>query len=1477
MIDVVMGFPTISPRGFQLRAIDMHHLARSILIAACVCVFASPMVRAQGIPSKNVSLEELPIKVVGRLTGDGDLVTGDGGIEVLVDGPTPPIKPGVEYEYTIHASVRESNAWGTSRVDPVGTTEYLVEPEKIFGDGISTYTLLFDQEKISIGDIEARIEGKSTREFVGEIWNEVNNIKRIADLGLAVGSGGLAAVAKLALEEAAAKAFEYFAFDREVESPTFNIGIDEPKDLQSNSEISRLSIFMGGEDDSFKSWWNDLRSATKIELTIPVTFREAGTNSIVLIPDLRGDATTGSGRNEITGSVAQLPSLAFEYRQAFSITSSVSSMSNLSRGGVDPIIGDTESSFDFNIVYSSETGTPPDGERVNLVVDGTTYPIQSDGTDWASGVTFSKTIPDFDAGTHEYYFKTTTNGRERRYPESGVRSFEVRTSCKGRDLSVTDASFNGARRGNPVVVEATVKNRGTKTFNSATVKAELKGPGGSLDSASESILGLQPKEEKATNLTLEVPSDAPDGTYQVVVSSSSLCDANFANNSLSRSFVLGEELPQSLYAVSEGKKTIRTEGKTFSVGGLQFEVTDIRNGEVQITRQRDGDENTISDGQINIWDEDNVAIAVDDALDRRGYTHVDIWAGSAVWSGGPKFEQYSVAGHPGQEISFEADIPSSSSATFRADSRESDVFLNSDNNPIKSWFEDTKRNNDRYAEFIFEVPSNANRDDYTFYLNTYHDGNTPAYLTRLQLQVTSPPPEITKISSNTIAADDQITISGRNFGSGGSVEFDDLQASDIQSWSNTSIQVTVPEGVEPGNLTVITNAGASRGLSYQLVNSPGDPSTGDPGIALKLPDQSMSAGEDLLVGDLKDYFGDPNGDALDFSVSIDGADLTHDPNSLSQGSLRLEAASGASGDFEVVVEATDADEASVSQRFIVDVKGTSPLNTLSVTSTNPGSGVSISVRPGDENGDSNGETPFSRSYLREAVTLTTPKTADGTPFYEWQRDDSTYSTVRSATLIIDGDHALTAVYKENYSVTGQVVDESGSPVINAGLFLTGDESGIAVTDSTGSFSFERLVGETYTITPVKQGHTFEPVSREITRLGGDVSGQDFTKQDKACVDIEITSGWTLASIPVEAPDMSIDALFPDPEDILADSTYGYDASEGGYITAGAPGNDRPEFEVGKGYFFYNYGNDKTFEVCGQRPDSYETSIDKGWNIIGAPLTDVPISSLTSNPSPIYYPTSFFGWKDGGYTRAETLKPTKGYWLYGKESGTLQLSGAKSAAKYIATASPPSPKNWIRLIVTDADNYNRTLHLSSDPVQGTQHMLPPPLPREERNVRFKSNRSVGHLNKDGTDIQLQDLTYPITLEAHNLGDQKIKIQNAAKTESWVLQEGEPVTISNSVSQLTVSRQEDESKFKLHANYPNPFMQRTLIRFTLPEPTWVRISVFNALGQEVRQLANRKMEAGLRSVDFTANGLASGVYFYRVEAGSFTRTRKMVVLK
>jgi hypothetical protein len=87
----------------------------------------------------------------------------------------------------------------------------------------------------------------------------------------------------------------------------------------------------------------------------------------------------------------------------------------------------------------------------------------------------------------------------------------------------------------------------------------------------------------------------------------------------------------------------------------------------------------------------------------------------------------------------------------------------------------------------------------------------------------------------------------------------------------------------------------------------------------------------------------------------------------------------------------------------------------------------------------------------------------------------------------------------------------------------------------------------------------------------------------------------------------------------------------------------------------------------------------------------------------------------------------------------------------------------------------------------------------------------------------------------------------------------------------------SEFALDQNYPNPFNPSTKIKYEIKEKSNVELKVFDLLGREIATLINEEKPVGNYEIDFNASRLSNGVYFYRLQAGAFVQTRKMILLK
>ena len=115
----------------------------------------------------------------------------------------------------------------------------------------------------------------------------------------------------------------------------------------------------------------------------------------------------------------------------------------------------------------------------------------------------------------------------------------------------------------------------------------------------------------------------------------------------------------------------------------------------------------------------------------------------------------------------------------------------------------------------------------------------------------------------------------------------------------------------------------------------------------------------------------------------------------------------------------------------------------------------------------------------------------------------------------------------------------------------------------------------------------------------------------------------------------------------------------------------------------------------------------------------------------------------------------------------------------------------------------------------------------------------------------------------------------------LNSGKNIILSNLLNPVITSVKNENnnlpSEYSLEQNYPNPFNPSTTITFTIPNQANVKLSVYNAIGEEVAELLNDNISAGSHQVTFDASNLSSGLYFYRITAGNFVDVKKMMLVK
>jgi aminopeptidase N len=386
-----------------------------------------------------------------------------------------------------------------------------------------------------------------------------------------------------------------------------------------------------------------------------------------------------------------------------------------------------------------------------------------------------------------------------------------------------------------------------------------------------------------------------------------------------------------------------------------------------------------------------------------------------------------------------------------------------------------------------------------------------------------------------------------------------------------------------------------------------------------------------------------------------------------------------------------------------------------------------------------------------------------------------------------------------------------------------------------------------------------PTSPDVVQLFGTGSSRIYT----------LSSSWNLISLPVTVADNHLTTIFPGASPmafLYVDST--------GYQTTDTISN-------GVGYWIrYATRQDVTINGAPRLRDTVH--LKPGWNLIGTLSSNVPIASIVSNP-PGNVVSNYFGYFSS-YMAIMELWPGFGYWVKADSAGELILSAAgPSSAKRSPAVSDLAKLNQI--IIGGAGGESQTLYaglkqFDQDGMLRSLSVLPPSPPEGGFDARFGSGRFVE--TYDGT----EQVEFPITIASGNypvkiswnmrdgissgslkIGGREVEISGEG---SYLMRSAMPAT-------LVMGKGRMPAQFSLDQNYPNPFNPSTVIRYALPVDSKVKLSVLNLLGQEVAILADGVESAGYKSVEWNAGTLPSGIYFYRLQAGLFSASRKLLLVK
>ena len=266
------------------------------------------------------------------------------------------------------------------------------------------------------------------------------------------------------------------------------------------------------------------------------------------------------------------------------------------------------------------------------------------------------------------------------------------------------------------------------------------------------------------------------------------------------------------------------------------------------------------------------------------------------------------------------------------------------------------------------------------------------------------------------------------------------------------------------------------------------------------------------------------------------------------------------------------------------------------------------------------------------------------------------------------------------------------------------------------------------------------------------------------------------------------------------------------------------------------------------PTTLEDTLGNGWNMVSVPL------KVEDYHKTVRYPTAIsnaFAYQ-GGYITQPILANGKGYWLKFEGAQTVPTSGYERSLDSINVVSGWNLVGSLSAPVSVSSITSSPGGIVTSPFFG-----------------YDGSYQIATAIEPGQGYWVRaNQTGKLYLSTANALPEagRIRIVNNGESPPPPPDHGD-----NSASSAT------PSEYALEQNYPNPFNPVTIVRYQVPAAGHVVLSVYNLLGQRVGTLVNGPQSPGYKSVSWDASGVPSGIYYYRLTAGTFTATRSMLLIK
>lgn len=384
---------------------------------------------------------------------------------------------------------------------------------------------------------------------------------------------------------------------------------------------------------------------------------------------------------------------------------------------------------------------------------------------------------------------------------------------------------------------------------------------------------------------------------------------------------------------------------------------------------------------------------------------------------------------------------------------------------------------------------------------------------------------------------------------------------------------------------------------------------------------------------------------------------------------------------------------------------------------------------------------------------------------------------------------------------------------------------------------------------------------------------------------EMKNGWNFVSMPVNPAN-------PNSRDVFANCASGLPIS-----FTQAQYQDNEKVTPGVGYFVKYVDNMWTLDqyVSGNKVKAinanttpYKVKVYQGWNTVGglsyptttssAYLTFSPIGGL-ANPQRLGEVYRYL--TDRGYEQASVIAPGYGYWIKVSNSGYYNLSAPAGSFGKEAPAVSNDYTMLNKLTLSDNSSKVGTVYFGSTKINDTKYELPPVPANDAFDVRFGNGAFVSsNDNVSGNHLlNINGAKFPIAINVTN-ADANYDVVDAASGEVYgSIEQGKnsKVVVSNPFAASLKLVSKGVSAISVSNALPNPAQGNVSFNISMPTEEFVKVKLMNSIGSDVKTLFEGNVN-GTKMVEFSVEGLPSGVYYYTMTTSSGVKeVRQLVVSK